>query len=145
MLFSLGLKRHLTPGSYLLSFSTGWSLKVVHSYKMVSKFSLTEHYCSRGEICLSNVIPLPKVRVCCYFVLKSWLKQTSANNSTPLRYSKTNHYSANIRGRIVGQMVGLYLTRGRLKYLYFRQICFLKKITCLCKPSFLFRFINTFL
>ena len=32
--------------------------------------------------------------------------QTSANNSTLLCYLKKNHYSANIRGRIVGWIVG---------------------------------------
>ena len=31
--------------------------------------------------------------------------QSSANNSTPLRYLKNIRYSANIRGRIVGRLV----------------------------------------
>ena len=35
------------------------------------------------------------------------INQTSANNSTLLRYSKKNHYSANIQGRIVGRKVGV--------------------------------------
>ena len=39
--------------------------------------------------------------------------QTSANNSTPPRYSKFFRYSAIIRGRIVTQ----YSTRGRVEYL----------------------------
>ena len=42
--------------------------------------------------------------------------QTSANNSTPPRYSKNIQYSAIIRGRIVGrivaQIVAQYSTRG---------------------------------
>ena len=48
--------------------------------------------------------------------------QTLANNSTPPRYSKNIWYSAIIRGRIVGQIVAQYLTRGRVEYLYFRRI-----------------------
>ena len=47
--------------------------------------------------------------------------QTSANNSTPPRYSKNIWYSAIIRGRI-GQIVAQYFTRPRVGYLYFRPI-----------------------
>ena len=43
--------------------------------------------------------------------------QVSAKDSTPLCYSKKNRYSANIRGRIVGRIVGRYSTRGQVEYL----------------------------
>ena len=50
--------------------------------------------------------------------MRSLNKQISANNSTPPRYSKNIRYSAITRGRIVGR----YLTRDQVEYLYFRLI-----------------------
>ena len=54
--------------------------------------------------------------------VKTGLDQTSANNSTPPRYSKNIQNSAIIRGRIVGLIVAQYSTRPRVEYLYFRGI-----------------------
>ena len=48
--------------------------------------------------------------------------QISANNLTPLCYSKNNRYSAIIPGQIVGQEVVRYSTRPHVEYLYFRRI-----------------------
>ena len=58
--------------------------------------------------------------------------QTSANNSTPPRYSKNIPYSAIIRGRIVAQ----YSTRSRVEYLSFMCAKLRTAILLLLRVSF---------
>ena len=43
-------------------------------------------------------------------------RQTSANNSTPPRYSKNIWYSGIIRGQIVGRIVAQYSTQPQVEY-----------------------------
>ena len=76
-------------------------------------YKLPGHLGSVNDVDFHKVEPISK---------SNTLYQTSANNSTPPRYSKNIPYSAIIRGRMVGLIVAQYLTRGRVRYLYYRRI-----------------------